>query len=273
MKKLNLAFTIIMETWLYDCEALNTFDSNALYGHAVSFVHRNRKKKKRSNPGGGVSIAFRRSLITLKEFKFARKNYEILCAHGKIKNNTRPLYVFGVYLCPKCKAAHYHECLTLISDAILTIKTEVRESYFAIGGDLNCRDIQEAIGDYEDVSIIATTATRGEATRDVAACNFNDSLISATVNSPLQTAGDACASNHSFVAYNFCLRHRHNFEWVRYSVRQISDAAITRYDKQMSNQDWSFSPAADVSQIAAQMHARISAATDECFPYLSLIHI
>ena len=74
MNELDLSLAIITETWFYECEALRTLDTNLHAGDSLSFLHRCRKKKKRSNPGGSVSIAFRKSKITLKEYKFTRKN-------------------------------------------------------------------------------------------------------------------------------------------------------------------------------------------------------
>ena len=61
MRELDLALTIVTETWLYDCEALKTLEINALNESGMSFINRLRKKKKRSNPGGGISIVFRKS--------------------------------------------------------------------------------------------------------------------------------------------------------------------------------------------------------------------
>lgn len=91
MEEFGLALAVVTETWLYDCEVLRTFDTDMLHGRALSFIHRCRKKLKRSNPGGGVSLAFRKSLINLKESPIKRKTYEIVAAQGKIPNITTPL--------------------------------------------------------------------------------------------------------------------------------------------------------------------------------------
>ena len=131
-------------------------ECGALNGSGVSFLHRNRKKKKRSNPGGGVSIAYRKSLINFKEYKIKRKNYEILCVRGKIINNTTPLFVIAVYIPPKSIAARSAECLSLVNEAILKIKLDVKEAYILVAGDLNKRNIHDAIGDYSDFNVLAT---------------------------------------------------------------------------------------------------------------------
>ena len=101
-------------------------------GYGLSFIHRMRRRNMGKNPGGGVSLVFRKSTIGLKEYKIKRKDHEIVCARGKLHNNTRPFFVIGVYISTKYKASQYHECLSLISDAVLKIKTEVKEAYIMI---------------------------------------------------------------------------------------------------------------------------------------------
>ena len=67
MQELDLTFTIITETWFYDCEALRALETNILHGNSIAFLHRSRKKKERSNPGWGDSIAYAKSKISLRE--------------------------------------------------------------------------------------------------------------------------------------------------------------------------------------------------------------
>ena len=105
MDELKLSLTIVTETWFYECEALRRLESDALHGRAVSFLHRHRKgKSTTASPGGGVSIAYKRSLITLKEHPVKRNSFEILCAKGKLQNHKTPLFVIAVYLPPKYTA-------------------------------------------------------------------------------------------------------------------------------------------------------------------------
>ena len=269
MQELDLSLTIITETWFYECESLRNLDISALNGSAVSFVHRCRKKKKRSNPGGGISIAFRKSRVSLKEFRFKRKQYELLCAHGKIVNNSRPIYIFGVYISPGSKAANYHECLELLSDAILKVKTSVREAYIVVGGDLNRRDIHEAIGDYANIHVLTSTATRGDSTLDISACNFHNELVKTIVTEPLTSTSET-ASDHSFVSYHFALKHKHDFHWIRYKIRRVTEEWNTMYNKMMRAMDWSFDPLLTPSQVADLMHKNITQATEHCFPLRSI---
>ena len=66
----------------------------------------------------------------------------------------------------------YHELLTCISDIILKIKTEVSNPYIVLAGDFNKKKIDEAIGDYPDMDIVTSGATRGNAVLDEVATSF-----------------------------------------------------------------------------------------------------
>ena len=96
--ELDLSFTIITETWFYNSEALDVVRRNLEKGHGISSINFYRKKKSRSNPGGGVTVAFRKAHVTFKEFTITRKNYEILGVRGKITNNTRPIFIIATYI-------------------------------------------------------------------------------------------------------------------------------------------------------------------------------
>ena len=105
-------------------------------------------------------------------------------------NNTRPFFIIAVYIPPKMLAKNYHECFELISEAILKIKTECKDPYIVIGGDLNRRDIAEAIGDYPDIQILDSPATRNDTRLDVAAASFHSEVLSAESYPPLITTED-----------------------------------------------------------------------------------
>ena len=210
MKELDLAFTIVTESWFYECEALKTIESDAANGHAISLINKCRVKRSSSNPGGGVCIAFQRGRISLKEYKVKRKTFEILCARGKLVNNTRPLVIVAVYIPPKSTAKQSADCLECVSDAVLKIKTDVQESYIIVGGDLNGRDLAGALGDYNDVAILDAPPSRASAKLDVSACNFGASHVRTEIRDPLETEDGQSRSDHAFLSYHFTLIHRHS---------------------------------------------------------------
>ena len=157
-----------------------------------------RRRGQGSSRGGGVSIAFRKSAVTLREYKIKKKSYEIVCAKGKIANNTGPLFVFAVYLSTSLKASQYHEFLEIISQAILKVKSEAKYPYLILAGDFDRSDISEAIGDYTDMKVIQSGATRGQATLDLAATNFTEEILFSEVLDQLESSAGTL-SDHRIV--------------------------------------------------------------------------
>ena len=152
---------MVTESWFHKSSNLDLRQESVCQDFGLKFIDRNRPRTSASNPGGGVSIVFNPAKISLKEYPFKRGSHEILAATGKIPNNTRPFFILGVYISTKLKAEKYHELLGLLSDLILKIKTEHTAPYIILGGDFNRTDIQETIGDYADMEVVATSATRG----------------------------------------------------------------------------------------------------------------
>ena len=96
----DLAFAIVTETWLCAAPGLEDWLINQEHANGLSFINCMRKRTGPANPGGGVSIIYRKSQVVFKEFKVKRENYEFVCAKGKITNNTRPIFVLAAYFAP-----------------------------------------------------------------------------------------------------------------------------------------------------------------------------
>ena len=208
------------------------------FEHGIEFVNKMRAKKGHNNPGGGVSIAYNPERLTLTEYPITRGQHELVCAKGKIKGNTRPLFILGIYLSPKLKAAQYHECLSLVSDAIMRIKTEHNNPYVIVGGDLNGKEISEAIGDFPDMETTEAGATRGAASLDISATNFKPELSAVVNHPPLSTEDDMSHSDHRFVVFNYLMKHTHHFTWIRYKARKVTEKAMKEYDTSIERIKW-----------------------------------
>ena len=142
-----LDVAVVAETWFYECPALDKLMTDLERGQGISLIN-----KARSNPGGGISIAFRKSKIYLKEFRVKCGRHEIVCTTGNMIKNTRPLYVLATYISTRLRAKSYHELLGLLSDAIMKIKMQTNDPYIILAGDFNNKGIQEALGDYPDIT-------------------------------------------------------------------------------------------------------------------------
>ena len=175
-KELGLSFAVIKETWFHEGQQLDKLAIDIHGEHGLSMINKMRKKNGRNNPGGGVSIVFDKTKIKLKEHKVTRGRLEIVAATGKFPNNTRPFYIIGVYISTRLRANSFHDLLSCLSDIILKIKTEVSSPYIVLAGDFNNKKIDEAIGDYPDMTIVMSGATRGNAVLDEVATSFTSEL-------------------------------------------------------------------------------------------------
>ena len=266
-RDLDLALAIVCETWFHKGDTLENFQTKLRSEENICFLNRMRRKTGRNNPGGGVSIAYNESKVVLADFPITRGKYEIICAKGKIKGNTRLLFVIGAYLPPKLKAADHHECLELIGETILRIKTEFKNPYIILGGDFNGKDIQEAIGDYPDMEEADGGATRGASCLDLCATNFHNEIRSVTNHPPL-TSEEGTPSDHRLVAFVCDLKHTHHFEWIHFSSRQVTDSAREEYDRRIRAFDWDKLDCT-TDDIVNQLHHHIQTITNECFPLKS----
>ena len=230
------AFAIITETWFHKGVEMDELKARLKNSYGLQSFDCMRRKSGANNPGGGVSIIYDPRKIRLKEFSLKRKGHEIIGAVGKIPNNTRKIYILGTYISPRLKAEKFHECLGLLNDTILKIKTESPNPYIVVGGDMNKRDLGEAIDDYADMEIITTAATRSAATLDICATNFNSELVEATNHLPLES--EVGASDHRYLTYRFAMKHKHEFHWKYIKVRKITEEKEAAFMREVGNISW-----------------------------------
>ena len=268
--ELDICFAIITETWFHAGPAMEELVESTEYMQNMCLLNRMRRKTGTSNPGGGVSIAYDKNKIKMKEYSIKRKNYEILCGRGKFINNTRPVFVLGVYIPPKMKAEETRECLELLSGALLKIKSEARNPYIFLGGDFNHADITEVTGDYVDMKVTNSGPTRQGAFLDRLATNVDDEMVEVRNNPPLMTP-EGQESDHRLVTYKCKLKHSHDFKWVTYTYRQIDDAREAEFDKGLEKIDWSehIKDNMNLDQRTQTMHDVLMGLVNRCFPIRS----
>ena len=160
----------------------------------------------------------------------------------------------------------YHEFLACVSDVILKIKTDVKNPYTILAGDVNKKRIDEAIGDYPDMTVITTGATRGNAVLDEVATSFSQELVGVEAHDPVKTP-DGCRSDHVTTTYKFHLAHSHKFKCIRYSARHVTEEGLIKQEQRVRETDWeAVVGKADVHTIAESLHRQIMAIRHECFP-------
>ena len=131
-------------------------------------------------------------------------------------------------------------------------------------GDFNNKDIEEAIGDYEDIDVVRVGPTRGDSFLDVTATSFRNEIVSSTTHSPLES--DEALSDHHLVVHSAELKHTHCFEWKRFSYRRVTKEGEDELDRCMKNTPWQEILPRDPEDRIACLHQNIIALKDRCFP-------
>lgn len=139
-------------------------------------------------------------------------------------NETRPLYILGVYISTRLKADRYHDCLSALSAIILKIKSEANCPYIILAGDFNRKDVEEAIGDYPDIKLIKTGGTRNGSALDLCATNIEN--LRECLNHPPLATQDGHSSDHNFLTFCFDLQHCHHFKWIKVKSRKVMEQAV-----------------------------------------------
>ena len=263
--ELELDIAIVTETWFYDCAALDRLMCNATHGRGVSSINYCRKRRGRLNIGGGVSIMFKTSKARATEYKFKRAGHEVVAARIKLTNNKRPLFVLAIYASTRLKKAKANELLGLVNDAVHKIKSTNEKPYIVVAGDFNCWPHGRAFEDFEDIRVIQTPPTRGDATLDIAATNFNAHLKKTTIMPPLRNDISETDSDHRVAIYEFKLEHCHEFKKIVYWSRDMRGEkkcieAINRWK-------WHLPPIeVDPDQYVGAFHEKLLRIMDEHIP-------
>ena len=175
---------------------IRDMENDLRHRDAIKMFSLTRRSKGARNPGGGVAIFFKRQKISLKRYRIKTNGFEILAAKGKINNNTRPVYVIVAYLPPSLSVRSSRHALETISDAILRMKLETNSPYIIVGGDFNGFDLEGAVEDYDDVSVLDSPPTRKAACLDLVATSIPECLIS--IGPPLENE-DGVGSDHEIL--------------------------------------------------------------------------
>ena len=263
--ELDLSLAIVTETWLHRGEQLDRFASDCHDRLGLELVYRNRAKTGSSNPGGGVAIVHKPSRIKIVQYPITNKGHEILCVKGRLPNNTRPIFIFAVYVPPKIKSDKCKELMECISEAVLKIKTLSRNPYIVIGGDFNRRGLDDAIGDYADLRILQTDATRLSPTLDVCVTNFGDELVALHNHPPLETSDGLSCSDHNFFTFRHRLQHWHQFEWIWYKSRIITNETEEAFKADFQRIVWDHNDLSNEER-AVDLHRKLFDLAEKYFP-------
>lgn len=102
---------------------------------------------------------------------------------------------------------------------------------------------------------------------DLAAVSFAGEVEGTEVLRPLEDE-DENASDHGLVVYKCKLQHFHDFTWIRFKTRKVTDEAERRQEEMMGEVKWDeeITEDMDLNRRVAAFHAVLIDIRDQCFP-------
>ena len=194
-------FAAITETWLIDDAVCDATKQELKYAHGTELLHVNRRATNGRNTGGGVAIAYKRSLASFKYFPIRRGGCEVIAAKGKLVNVSTPLYVITAYLPPGMRKRQLNVYIDVIRDAITKIKLQEQKQTIILCSVINNYDLAPALQDFLDIDEAASPPTRGVERLDLIFSNCTADLDPPAALPPLESEAGS-TSDHLILACN-----------------------------------------------------------------------
>ena len=175
--------------------------------------------------------------MKLKERKIKRGNAELVCAAGQLPNHQRNVVIFGIYIPPSTRAKQLRCALELLSDGIGQAKLDYSDPIIMIGGDINRRNIMDALEPFPDIKMTHTAPTRNDAVLDVLATNFHNDISEVEIREPLETE-DGRTSDHMTLFVSANLTNEARFLWKTITSRPVSKKKDDEFRKWIRNEKW-----------------------------------
>ena len=153
-----------------------------------------------SRVGGGVSFAFNIGTCNFKirQLKIIGREFEVLCAAGKIGKVDRSVIVFAVYIPPGIAAAAFEHLKEGLAAEVLAAKGSYKNPIVIVNGDMNHKDLLGGLQEVEDFHVVKTGPTRGNSTIDLVYLNCPEA-VKERINAPPLVSSAGTNSNHGCV--------------------------------------------------------------------------
>ena len=190
------------------------------------YKNRDGRSKKR---GGGVALAYRASLCSFKERKIKNHyGFDILCATGTLGKINRKVVVFVIYLPPYLSASRVADLNEVLGSELTTVKLAFGDLLIVIGGDMNGKNLSDALAVDDELDLIHTGPTRGNNTLDLVYTNADDHVNVSTILPPLETECNK-KSDHACVNVRLTIPRTKDFVWQRKTTRKRTSAGDDRF--------------------------------------------
>ena len=140
---LDLHFASVTETWYKEGSQLND-DLVELEGKTgVRVLHQSRDGRSSRTGGGGVALAFNTGSCNFKRRQLTHigKEFEVLCAVGKVGKVERNIVIFVVYIPPTMRTPELERMKELLAVELIAVKRAYNNPVIAVNGDMNHRDL------------------------------------------------------------------------------------------------------------------------------------
>ena len=264
---LGLHFAGITETWFKGGRKLEEGLDDIEGATGIKIIHRSRDGRKKHH-GGGVALAFNKFTSNFKARKMgsAARKHEIVCGVGKVNKITRVFAVFVIYVPPNTRAGEMEAICDALSEEIIAVKLALKNPIVIVGGDLNNRDISEAIKDTDDFEPIVTGPTRGDNTLDIMYCNTIQGIAECGTVPPL-TSNTGMESDHKCVWAELVMPTERQYKWEVHYARRRSERANEAFAQELCAWDWStLRRAVGPDAKVAILEKTLSLLTDKHFP-------
>lgn len=232
-----LDFALITESWLRDGQLLDRDVIDLEHGSNLRIIYKNRPTRGANarRVGGGVSIVYNKASCNFRERRVAGNKFEMVVASGKINKSNKMVFVYCVYIQPRMLAAELGKLKEVLADDVTKIKTKHPDPVIYIGGDMNKRDLLDAVDCFRDMERKNFDATRGEACLDV--LYSNASVYKSKVWPPLETP-DGTRSDHDCVIFTVREEQAKDYKWVKRNYRKYTDKACRQYGEEIRRINW-----------------------------------
>ena len=232
-------------------------------------AHLNLIRRDRGTRGGGVAIAYDTRKMKLAKYRVNTGGFELVCATGKINNESRKIAILAVYLPPKQTKAKTRVFCEIISDTIGKLKIELKNPYIILAGDINKKDIRQAFKEYPDIEQGPSLATRGGSALDLVFSNMG--VPNKVRSRPPLSADKGPKSDHNVLVLHHKLQHRHNFKKITIRHRKITKEGIEGFNRDVTLMDWRNIQGENPSETVNEVNHRLEELMDTHLPWRTFV--
>ena len=110
----------------------------------------------------------------------------------------------------------------------MTVLNKYNDPYLILGGDFYRRNLLEAVREYPAIKQIVTGPTRGDATLDLLASNFNDNITDSGLLDSIFNL-DNVKTDHKTVFVQHRMPHVPSYEIEHYSYYHLDQAGDSNF--------------------------------------------